>query len=229
MQNLEILIVEDETLLAMELAESINHMGFHVVDYVTSCAMALEVVHTSKINLILMDINLGEELTGIELYKLFDTSVPVIYLSAYRDDETIAQAIETDPIGYLVKPYDEDDLKAVLKLALFKLRTHTTTSYRNESERIVLGDGYAFNMVDEKLFYNDTHITLGLKELQLLKLLIANRGNVVSFITIESEIWAGQDVSGSAVRTLIYRLRGKLEYKFIKSDYDYGIRLERMY
>ncbi len=224
MYNLNILIVEDESLVAMELKESITQLGYNVVDYATNCAMARELMSANDVNLILMDINLRDTLNGVELYKEFNTETPVIYLTAYKDDETISSAIQTNPLGYLIKPHNEDELKAVLKLAYFKMQD-VSKSHKVENDVISLDKNYFFNKRKDKLFFNDIFIKLSNNELILLKLLIDERGNIVSYETIESEVWSEKVVSNSALRTLIYRLRGKLNYKFIESEYDYGIKL----
>ncbi|MEA1919845.1 MAG: response regulator [Campylobacterota bacterium] len=224
MNKLKILIVEDESLVAMDLQESIELLGYEVIDYATSCDMAIEIMQSSKVDLILMDINLRDTLNGIELYRSFNTNIPVIYITAYKDDETIAQAVETDPLGYLIKPHDENELNAILKLAQFKIQHHLTNDIAEENT-IILGEGYTFKNDEQKLFFEDHYIRLGPNELKLLRLLIKERGNIVSYKHIESEIWQEKTISNSALRTLIYRLRGKLEYKFIDNEFDYGIKL----
>jgi len=127
----------------------------------------------------------------------------------------------------LIKPYSSDELKALLLLAKYKIIDHDSskpTSDRNET--VTLGEGYCFDEKKEKLYFNDIHINLGTKELKLLKLLIYHRGFIVEFETIENELWNDNTISTSAVRTLIYRLRGKMEYKFIETVYNQGLKLD---
>ena len=69
-------------------------------------------------------------------------------------------------------------------------------------------------------------IKLTLKELQLLKLLIRLRGRIVDYLTIENEIWGSEKVSNTSIRSLVYRLRNKLEHKLIESEHNMGIRLK---
>jgi len=217
MTKLNILIVEDESLLALELAHSITNYGHHIVDYVTTPKQAIETFKNNTIDLLIMDINLGDTIDGIELYKTFQQKVPVIYLTAYKDDKTISKAIETEPLGYLVKPHNESELFALLKLAEIKVASL--------HQKIILGDGYSFDKEEEKLFYNSNFIKLSQKELALLELLLDAKGNIVTFSTIEYELWEDQP-SASALRTLIYRLRGKLAHKFIKTEQKHGIKLD---
>jgi len=224
MENLKILIIENESLVALEMMQTIKSFGYSKVDYVTNSKMAMELLKKDNFDLILMDINLGEGIDGIELYQNLGIDTPIIYITAYKDDTTIQRAIQTNPIGYLVKPHNDSELKALLLLAKKKINN---ISQKEENSNIVsLGEGYYFNTNEDKLFYNDVFIHLGKKELLLLKLLINARGNVISYYTIEQEIWGSQSVSDSTIRTLIYRLRGKLEHKLIESATNYGIYLK---
>ena len=224
MNNLNILIVEDESLVALELSNSIENLGFHVVDYVTTPKMVTEVFQKEKVDLILMDINLGDEIDGIDLYKSLNTQIPIIYLTAYQDETTISKAIGTDPLGYLIKPYNENELLALLKLATYKIH-NSITKVRDTNSLLDIGEGYFYNLQDDKLYFNDMYIKLSLKETRLLKLLIEARGKVVFFSTVEDEIWQDTIPSASSDRTLIYRLRGKLQYKLITTEPHQGIKL----
>ena len=226
MDNLNVLIVEDESLIALELMQLVHSFGCNSVSYATHPDKAVKRMNEEDVNLILMDINLKSITTGIELYKSFNTDVPVIYITAYNDEKTIEAAIETNPLGYLIKPYNEDELKALLLLAKYKIISQNQSkSIVNDSDILSLGDEFYFDEHKDILYYNDIHINLGTKELKLLKLLIYNRGYIVDFKTIENELWEENAVTGSALRTLIYRLRGKLEYKVIETVYNRGLKI----
>ena len=187
MTDLQILIVEDESLIALELTQNIRNLGYHVVGYATNAALTHEYMQKESINLILMDINLGTDVSGIDLYKNLQTDIPIIYITAYKDEETILKAIETDPLGYLIKPHNEDELKALLHLACYKLSNKEESIPTKTLQN--LGKNYFYNGEEEKLYFGEMHITLGSKELQLLQLLICANGAIVSFQTIESVLW----------------------------------------
>ena len=226
MNDLNVLIVEDESLIALELKQLLESFSCNLVKYATHPDKATILMQEEEINLILMDINLKSDTTGIELYKSFQTEIPVIYITAYNDEKTIEKAIQTNPLGYLIKPYSQDELKALLLLAKYKMISHDKSkSIMNHNDILTLGEGYFFDEKKEKLYFDDIHINLGTKELKLLKLLIYNRGFVVDFETIEVELWNDNSVTASAVRTLIYRLRGKLKYKLIETVYNQGLTL----
>ena len=221
MNKFNVLIIEDESLLAMELASKVESFGYHVVDYVTCTKAAIKILQTQSVNLLLLDINLCEEKNGIEFYHDLGINTPVIYLTAYKDEQTISQAITTDPLGYLTKPYREEELQALFRLAYYKKQA----AFRSDVECIHLDVHYCFDLKVRKLYYDQTYINLGAKELILLELLIANRGNFVPFQTIEDYCYPDGTVNGSTLRTLIYRLRKKLGAELIESKFNHGIKL----
>ena len=226
MIELNILIVENESLVAMELSNTINSFGYNVIDYATNSKMSKNILKKHPtINLIIMDINLNEKIDGIELYNSLKIDTPIIYITAYTDDEHISKAVSTNPVGYLVKPYDESELKALLKLVSYRL-SYKTLQIDKDANFIEIGEGYFFNIDNNILLYKEMEIKLTKKELELLKLLLFSSNNRVSFETIENTIYNGEYVSNSAIRTLIYRLRCKLEHKFIENEFNYGIRLK---
>lgn len=224
MDKFNVLIIEDESLMAMELAAKITEFGYEVVDYATNTVMAKEILQKYQVDLILLDINLGEENNGIEFYQSLGISTPIIYLTAYKDEDTISQAITTDPLGYLTKPHKEEELKALLKLAYHKKQKIFEVS--EEREIITLGNECYFNTKDRKLYCNEKYINLGEKELQLLEMLIFAKGNFITYQMIEDNLYPHQSVNSSTLRTLIYRLKKKLDYDLIKSEFNHGIQLK---
>ena len=227
MKNFNILIIEDEALVALEMKNSIEEMGFHVVDYATTSAMAKEILENQNVHLIIMDINLGEERDGIDFYESLESSIPVIYLTAYKDEKNINKAIDTNPYGYIVKPYQNEELYAIIKLVYFKVNHHNTSPQKKllNQKLYHLDAEYAFDLVSKELFYNKEDIHLTAKESKLLSLLIKYDGEPLSFESIEEVIWANEPTSNNAIRTLIYRLRGKVNANLIEKVFGYGIRL----
>ena len=220
MENLTILVVEDEGLVALEIVQTLQSFGYSNLYYATSIKRAKELLEKNPINLLIMDINLKGEEDGITFYQQLSSPPPVIYLSAYKDDKTIERLIKTSPIGYLTKPYRNEELKAMLLLA----KSHLFKTISTQNEKIIeLGEGYTFDSVEKRLLYHNKPIHLGKKELQLLMLLISARGTTVSYYTIEQEIWGSQHVSSSTLRTLIYRVRSKLHQNLIQSEANIGI------
>ncbi len=125
MEKTRILIVEDNPVVALDLEIKLNELGYHVSATVYSGEKALKAAEENLPDLALMDINLGQGINGIEtamrLREKFD--VPVIYITAHADDDTVSKAKITEPYGYIVKPFDPDQLRYILEIALHKLES----------------------------------------------------------------------------------------------------------
>ena len=128
-----ILIVEDEVIVAMEIQDRLNDLGYDVVDMVTTGEEALDRAADLQPDLILMDIMLDGDLDGIETAERMQerTSTPVVFLTAYSDDATLERAKATTPFGYVVKPFEERELYAAIEVAR---RTHAMQQ-RIEAQR----------------------------------------------------------------------------------------------
>lgn len=119
MAGLRILIVEDESLIAEEIRERLGRLGAAVIDVVDSGQEAIEAAVEHQPDLILMDIRLKGEMTGIEAAQVINetTRTPIVYLTAHSDWETVQQAKHSNPFGYLSKPFKEADLISVIEAA----------------------------------------------------------------------------------------------------------------
>jgi len=222
-KNLNILLIEDESILALEFTAYIEACGYNVVDYVTNSKDALSVMDNNDINLIIMDINIGEEIDGIDLYTKMNTNAYVIYVTAYRDSATIEKAIATEPLGYITKPMNDPELRALLQLADLKVGKKVSLT----PQRVKLSEHYCFDIKEEKLYKDSVFLKLSAKKRALIKLLIEADGQAVSFESIESEIYKDQTPSESTIRTLIYRLRNDLDEELILNELNFGIKLKK--
>ncbi len=121
-ENFSILIVEDDAIVAKDLEKSIQGLGYSVVGCISSGENAIIDAEKSKPDLILMDIMLSGNMDGISAAQqiLKRSHIPVVYLTAYADNATIERAKETEPCGYLLKPFDEMLLKTTIEMAIHK-------------------------------------------------------------------------------------------------------------
>ncbi len=117
-----ILIVEDEGITALEIQNNMERWGYNVVGIVSSGEEAVKMALDIKPDLIIMDVVLKEKLNGIEAAKIIKQShdVPVIYLTAYGDEETLQNAKFTIPQAYILKPFEENELQFAVEMALYK-------------------------------------------------------------------------------------------------------------
>ena len=119
---INILIVEDELLIAKNLSHKLESLGYQIVGIVSSGADAIQRAGAMEPDLILMDIVIKGDMDGIETAVIINQKfdIPIIYTTAYADDETLQRAENTGPYGYLLKPFKQRELHATIKIALSK-------------------------------------------------------------------------------------------------------------
>lgn len=122
MSRPSILIVEDETITAMALRATLEAMGYAVPATVPTGEEAIERARALRPDAVLMDIRLKGRIDGIAAAETIRNEVgsPIVYLTAYSDPETLRRARVTEPYGYIVKPYNENELRAVIEIAVHK-------------------------------------------------------------------------------------------------------------
>jgi DNA-binding NarL/FixJ family response regulator len=124
-----ILIVEDEWVVARDMQRCLGDAGYRVLGTASSHEEALRQVDVEAPDLVLIDIVLGRE-DGIELAEeLQARGVPFVYVTAHTDPDTLARAKETGPFGYVVKPFDDRQLRSTIELAL-----HASEQRKKEPE-----------------------------------------------------------------------------------------------
>ncbi len=121
-EKVKILIVEDESIVAIDLKKTLENLGYEITEIVRSGEKAIDRAITSHPDLILMDIMLDGEMTGIDaaLEIRNHVDLPVIYLTAFANESTLSQAKLTQPFGYILKPFDEKNLTSTIEMALYK-------------------------------------------------------------------------------------------------------------
>lgn len=117
---MRLLIVEDDAIIARDLAESVADLGHHVVGCVDSGEMAIATAIAAQPDLMLMDIRLRGAIDGIAAAAVIREQCPiaVVFLTAYSDSDTVRRAAAVAPAGYLRKPFDERDLRSALEIAV---------------------------------------------------------------------------------------------------------------
>jgi two-component system, response regulator PdtaR len=124
MPDKRILIVEDETIVAMTLEDALHGMGYSVAGTVSTAEDAIRKAGETRPDLILMDIRIQGEKDGIaaseEINGLYH--IPIVYLTAHSDEKTLERAMKTQPYGYLIKPFRDRELYSTIEIALYKHR-----------------------------------------------------------------------------------------------------------
>ncbi len=120
MDEVQILIVEDEAIVSMDLRCKLEAMGYSVPAEVSSGEAAVDAADRLHPDLVLMDIRLSGEMDGIDAAGeiRWRFNIPVIYLTCHADEDTLARAKRTEPAGYIVKPFFDVELRAVVEMAI---------------------------------------------------------------------------------------------------------------
>ncbi len=121
-EKIKILVVEDEYIVAIDLKKVLEKLGYEVTSFVGKGEEAIKKAEAEGPDLILMDIMLSGQLNGIQTAELIKQKfeIPVVFLTALIDEETLQKAKITEPGGYLLKPFEEKGLRSAIELALYK-------------------------------------------------------------------------------------------------------------
>ena len=147
-----ILIVEDETIIAIDIQTKLRKLNYDVVDIMTSGEEAIELLKTTKPDLILMDIMLRGDMTGIDAAHVINQEyqIPIIFLTAYTDANTVEKVKAVEPAGYLAKPLDDIfELRGMIEISLHKHDIDKKLREQEQNYREI------FNATNEVIFIHD--------------------------------------------------------------------------
>ncbi|MFB3763976.1 MAG: PAS domain S-box protein [Methanotrichaceae archaeon] len=227
MANANILIVEDEGILAIELKDRLEKISYNVPATASSGEEAIELASKYKPDLILMDIVLKGDMDGIEAASKIRSNlkVPIIYLTAYADNDTVKRAKITEPFGYLVKPYNDKELQVALEMALYRHEMDQLRESHHWLETVLRSMSDCVIATD-----NDGHITFvnpsaerltGLKHDDAIGLSLDDAVKI-----IDGETWTrvnglvGTALAGNAaVASTGYKLLSRADGKDVLVDY----------
>ena len=127
MSKSKILIVEDEPIIAKEIALNLEDNGFEIAGIAHNSEKALELLYTRDMDLAILDIAIAGSMNGLQLGEIINSKykIPFIYLTSFADKDTINQAANTFPEGYIVKPFKDDDIAPVINIALKRFRSRS--------------------------------------------------------------------------------------------------------
>ena len=136
-----ILVAEDETIIALDISNTLQRLGYNVIGVASTGAEIFQHLEQAVPDLIMMDIMLDGDMSGIEAANIISQkySLPVVFLTALTDHETLHRAKKTNPFGYILKPYDEKSLHSAIEMALYKHKVeeelHAKTLELEEEKR----------------------------------------------------------------------------------------------
>ena len=141
MEQIKILIVEDEVLIAEDLKDILKTFGLKKIEMVHDKASALENLRLYKPDIAILDIRMEKELDGLEIGEYIQNNykLPFIFITAHSDIEMIKKIIKTKPVGYITKPFKKSDLFAHINLAIEQLTTNN---------KLFIKDGYSTHVIN---------------------------------------------------------------------------------
>ncbi|RPI17819.1 MAG: hybrid sensor histidine kinase/response regulator [Ignavibacteriae bacterium] len=165
MTKVKILVVEDERIVARDIQNTLKLLGYDVPAIASNGEEAIKKAREIRPDIILMDIVLKGDIDGIETVRRIRTEqrIPVIYLTAYEDDDTIERAKITEPLGYILKPFEERDLHTTIEMAIYKHRMEAKLLDSEERYRRLVEyspDGIAVEHNGKLVFVNPAAVKL---------------------------------------------------------------------
>ena len=250
MSKIKILIVEDESIIALNLKETLIDLGYEPCGIAPNKCKTMKILEKGVVpDLILMDIYLKGPTTGIELTKELKHILPftpIVFLTANSEISTIKKASETLAYGYILKPYKKSNLHAAIEIALSKAnedmqRNRKLDAIENVNKTLIhqlelnteqrsrtvqLKYGYLFDKETEILYYGDEPIKLTTKEIKIIKYLCDSPGHNVSQEQLEYAIWQDEPAGYAAFRSVLFRLRNKVHKDLITNQNNTGYKIE---
>jgi len=207
-----ILILEDETILAISMQEFLEDSGYEVIHH-TNSEQAFDAIYEKPFDLLLLDVKVTGEQNGFELLaslRQAHISTPAIFITSLNDIEHLTQGYACGGCDYIRKPFDLAELKLrveqVIKLHCF-----------HSSDNIIeLAFEYKFNTTTQQLTLDNEPIGLSKTETKILELLIKCRGSVVTYEMFWEEVW-GEWIDPTNIRVQVGSVRKKLKHDFIKN------------
>ena len=143
MSKINVLVVEDESIVSKDIQHSLKKLGYNIVGSSATAEKAIELAKSEHPDVVLMDIMLKGEMNGIKAADEIRKScaIPVIFLTAYADESTLSKAKVTEPYGYILKPFKEIDLHTTIEMAIYK---------HGREQEIVKQRDLLFSLVENK-------------------------------------------------------------------------------
>ena len=207
MAGKNILIVEDDSEIAESLSDMLELLGHEAVGVAASYDEALSYLGNQEIDLILLDIQLKGDKTGIDVAEQIGDKFPYIFTTAFADDETVKKASEMGPYGYIVKPYGMKDINPAIEVAISNFQKNKILE------------------TDQADFFNNNHLFIKANS-RLIRiedddiLFIEAKGDYALFKTKEK---------GYIVHTTLKNVMEKMNpQRFLKVHRSYVINLDKI-
>ncbi len=218
LKKMTILFVEDDPLVLKQIT-SLLVIFFDKVFTAENGEEAYKLYEDEQPDIILSDLEMPK-VAGFELFymiRMKNQTIPIIALSAYSDRTMLFKAANAQIDAYIVKPVELEPLLNAFRKVIPKIST--------KRDIFTFQNGLIYNLMSEELFKDSQLIALGKKEKILLKLFITNKDRVIEKDELIGHIWLHEDVTESALKNLLNRLRSKIGFELIVSVKGSGWKL----
>ena len=216
----KILVLEDDDLFSSSLEDFLNEEGFEV-DIAKDGEECLELNFRKNYDLYIFDINVPK-INGLDLLEQLrqsDDNTPTIFLTSYKDKDTLHDAFLKGCDDYLKKPVDLDEL--ILRIKSLLKRN------KKQFKIVKLTNTLTFNPSNKRVYENETDVNLPIKVLDLIELFLENKGEIVSKNMIISKLWTVQEeYSEGSIRVYINQIKKLLGKEAILNIKGIGYKLE---
>jgi len=229
----KIVIVEDEVITQRFLQDIFAQYDTRVVGCFDNAADFLAVIKDLECDLILMDINIKGPMDGIQLARkiLEKYTLPIVFITAHNDDETVEETLELSPYGFICKPFTSKDVVVTIQVAYKQYLSRVYTEKKQDSvsevsDSVAIDETYTYSRKLSQLYRNGMPVDLTKNQYLLLKILVEHINQTVHYEMLVSAIWEEAQVADSALRTLVYSLRKILPDLPVRSHSKIGYALE---
>lgn len=248
MSSTKVLIIEDDDVTALNLKMSLEKQGYEVIALAETSTSSRNKIKVYNPDIVLIDITLEGNDDGIEIARFIRDKMPrpFIFLTAHSESSMLVKAKQTEPYGYIVKPFDPINLHTMIQMALYRFEEEQKrdsdlndmkmtqahlekllyAKKLSDQPVIEFGNGYRHDISLGETFYNNDKIKLTKKETAFIRLMVAQLGSVVDFEQATNYVWDEGGATDNSVRTLVWRLRNKLPTDVIKNASGIGYYLE---
>ena len=230
----KVMLVEDELLSQRHIQNILESLNVEVIGCYDNAADAKAAITKDSCDMILMDINIKGPEDGIQLTRsiLQQYDIPIVFISAYSDGETLEEVMELSPYGFITKPFSAKDVEVAMGIAFKRYRVDHDKKRVNETpektirdHKIVISPECYFEIDTHTLYWQDHPVRLNKKQVKLIETLATHRNQIVGYDQIIEAVWPDGILAESSLRTLVYSVRQILPDLPIESHSKMGYAL----
>ncbi len=226
-----IVIVEDEVITQRYLQDIFAQQNVQVTGCFSSAKETMAQLKCLPCDMLLMDINIKGPMDGIQLAReiLRTYNMPIVFITAHNDDETLEEILELAPYGFIAKPFSSKEVVVALQIAYKRYLIDTEIcdiKDKDDVNDVIIDKKYSYSKKQSTLYYEGVSVKLNQKQSILIGILVENINHTVSYDELVSRIWDDDTIADSALRTLVYSIRKMLEDIPIVSHSKMGYMLQ---